>query len=228
MCSSELAWLGDVLTGRARAFRPDLAYDARMPSFPADLVAPLTTCFSASAGVPARDLRTTGGDLAELSIAGRDLAGTDRMACVRCHSLNERIPQVFGPFDLARFPKRLRREWFDAFVISPARLRPGTTMPGLDAGGESVAHTLLEGDLTRQAAALWAWCEHAHELPAPVGTRELERGVIGSEATVLDASFAERKLRCVGTPAGLHLGWDARSEERRVGKECRSRWSPEH
>src|SRR5687767_13314074 len=26
-----------------------------------------------------------------------------------------------------------------------------------------------------------------------------------------------------------HLGhWDARSEERRVGKECRSRWSPEH
>src|SRR5690349_5428058 len=23
-------------------------------------------------------------------------------------------------------------------------------------------------------------------------------------------------------------GWPARSEERRVGKECRSRWSPEH
>ena len=67
----------------------------------------------------------------------------------------------------------------------------------LDAGGESVAHTLLEGDLTRQAAALWAWCEHAHELPAPVGTRELERGVIGSEAIVLDASFAERELRWV-------------------------------
>ena len=74
-----------------------------------------------------------------------------------------------------------------------------------------MAHALLEGDLTRQAAALWAWCEHAHELPAPVGTRELERGVIGSEAIVLDASFAERELRCVGTPAGLHLGWDAKT-----------------
>ena len=115
-------------------------------------------------------------------------------ALISCHSLGARPSPIPGA-DLARFTERLRREWFDAFVISPARLRPGTTMPGLDAGGESVAHTLLEGDLTRQAAALWAWCEHAHELPAPVGTRELERGVIGSEATVLDASFAERELR---------------------------------
>ena len=24
------------------------------------------------------------------------------------------------------------------------------------------------------------------------------------------------------------FNWDARSEERRVGKECRSRWSPYH
>ena len=31
-----------------------------------------------------------------------------------------------------------------------------------------------------------------------------------------------------GTDA-LHQGqWDDRSEERRVGKECRSRWSPYH
>jgi hypothetical protein len=204
----EEAWIGNVLTGRARALRPDLAYDARMPSFPADLVAPLTTYFSASAGVSARDLRPTGGDLAELSIAGRDLAGTDRMACVRCHSLNERIPLVFGPFDLARFPKRLRREWFDAFVISPARLQPGATMPGLNDGGESVVHDVLEGDLARQAEALWTWCEHAHELADPVGTQSTERGVIGGEPVVLEATFDGRELRCVGTPAGLHLGWD--------------------
>ena len=27
---------------------------------------------------------------------------------------------------------------------------------------------------------------------------------------------------------GINLGGDTRSEERRVGKECRSRWSPYH
>ena len=26
----------------------------------------------------------------------------------------------------------------------------------------------------------------------------------------------------------IHIPWDDRSEERRVGKECRSRWSPYH
>src|SRR6266511_3893677 len=31
----------------------------------------------------------------------------------------------------------------------------------------------------------------------------------------------------VVNPLRQHLGGDARSEERRVGKECRSRWSPE-
>ena len=30
------------------------------------------------------------------------------------------------------------------------------------------------------------------------------------------------------TPAIEGAGWDRRSEERRVGKECRSRWSPYH
>src|SRR3712207_607380 len=41
--------------------------------------------------------------------------------------------------------------------------------------------------------------------PAPEGTRLAGRGSVGDDAT-----------------------FDARSEERRVGKECRSRWSPYH
>src|SRR5690554_232836 len=29
-------------------------------------------------------------------------------------------------------------------------------------------------------------------------------------------------------PLASHKRWEVRSEERRVGKECRSRWSPDH
>jgi cytochrome c2 len=204
-------WIGDVLTGREKARRPDLSYKMRMPSFPSDLVEPLSTYLAASAGVPTSGTLTQSADIAELASAGRDLAGTDRMGCVSCHYLGERIPTTLGPFDLARFPKRLRHEWFDAFVISPARLQPGATMPGLDDGGESVVHDVLRGDLSRQADALWTWCEHAHELADPVGTQNPERGVIGDKPVVLEATFAGRELRCVGTPAGLHLGWDAKT-----------------
>src|SRR5574341_2131486 len=32
----------------------------------------------------------------------------------------------------------------------------------------------------------------------------------------------------VASPQGPRTGWSGRSEERRVGKECRSRWSPYH
>src|SRR5207253_7368843 len=38
---------------------------------------------------------------------------------------------------------------------------------------------------------------------------------------------AARKLRDA-RPRTLCRGADARSEERRVGKECRSRWAPDH
>jgi len=201
-------WIRDVLTGREKALRPDLGYRQRMPSFPADLVEPVATYLVASAGVPTSEARTKSEDIAELASAGRDLAGTDRLGCVSCHYLGERIPTTFGPYDLTRFPKRLRREWFDAFVISPKRLQLTATMTGLDEGGESVVHDVLQGDLARQAEALWVWCEHAQELADPVGTQNPERGVIGAEPVVLRAHFGERELRCVGTPAGIHLGWD--------------------
>ena len=207
-------WIRDVLTGREKALRPDLSYRTRMPSFPADLVEPVVTYLVASAGVPTSEDRTVSEDIAELASAGRDLAGTDRMACVSCHYLGERMPasaaegETPGPYDLTRSPKRLRREWFDAFITSPSRLQPGATMPGLGAGGESVIHDVLDGDLARQAEALWVWSLHAEELADPVGTQNLERGVIGEAPAVLVGRFDERALRLVGTPAGLHFGWD--------------------
>src|SRR2546425_5063558 len=44
---------------------------------------------------------------------------------------------------------------------------------------------------------------------------------ISREAPVIILKFAERDVRLGGAA-------NARSEERRVGKECRSRWSPYH
>ena len=56
------------------------------------------------------------------------------------------------------------------------------------------------------------------------------RGVLGTCNGVLSgyvgsADIGEAILDCVGT---VRRANPARSEERRVGKECRSRWSPYH
>src|SRR5258707_6509381 len=55
---------------------------------------------------------------------------------------------------------------------------------------------------------------------APIVSRQRFR-----RATALGSTWASRPPRCSGrdTTSGL-----PRSEERRVGKECRSRWSPYH
>ena len=39
---------------------------------------------------------------------------------------------------------------------------------------------------------------------------------------------ADSRIRFLGTPSGYEFISLVRSEERRVGKECRSRWSPYH
>jgi cytochrome c2 len=203
------SWIADILTEKVKPHRPDLSYKGRMPSFPHELALPIASFLAASAGTPRGEAQIPAEELALLASAGRDLAATDRMACISCHSLGERIPNTLGPFKLERFPDRLRREWFEAFVISPARLRPETSMSGLNDGGEGIVHDVLQGDLARQAEALWVWCEHALELAAPVGTLTPLRGAIGTEPVVLKAEFDGRALRCVGTTEGLHLGWDA-------------------
>ena len=46
----------------------------------------------------------------------------------------------------------------------------------------------------------------------------------GEGETVLDAGG----LTVLPAFVDLHCHWRTRSEERRVGKECRSRWSPYH
>ena len=203
------AWIEGILNGSKSAHRPDLSFKERMPSFPHGLARPIANFLAASAGTPEEKLEPEREELAILASAGRDLASTEQMACVSCHYLGERAPSTVGPYNLSTIPERLRSEWFSAFMISPARLQPETTMTGLDQGGESVAHDILQGDLSQQAEALWIWCQHAHELAEPVGTLTQERGVIGAEPAVHEAEFDGENLHCVGTPEGIHFGWSA-------------------
>src|SRR3712207_7066982 len=71
----------------------------------------------------------------------------------------------------------------------------------------------LDGDLRGSSAT-------AYTFRVPDGARDDER----FDALVADA----RRARDAGRPEEQIDALSRRSEERRVGKECRSRWSPYH
>src|SRR5256885_9888946 len=86
-------------------------------------------------------------------------------------------------------------------------------------------HTILQGDWSSDV------CSSDLEIMS-LSQVECAVGVVANHGVVTSDSEGARKR---GQRAGLIvndqdvcLQWQSRSEERRVGKECRSRWSPYH
>ena len=83
----------------------------------------------------------------------------------------------------------------------------------------------------QRSAGQWQSQRTTHHLPF----RRAELG--GSNITVEALDKSHEKIIAICElheidPAlavgGAYVAWNGRSEERRVGKECRSRWSPYH
>ena len=58
-------------------------------------------------------------------------------------------------------------------------------------------------------------------------SKQLPTGPAGDKKAALETALAQIEKQ-FGKGAVMKLGTNVRSEERRVGKECRSRWSPYH
>ena len=107
-------------------------------------------------------------------------------------------------------------------VTSPYGPRWGTTHFGVDYGvaggsGGKPIYAIKDGTVIAAgpASGFGQWIRLDH--PASVGGNESVYGHIIPEVAV------GQQVR-----EGQRIGYINRSEERRVGKECRSRWSPYH
>ena len=59
-------------------------------------------------------------------------------------------------------------------------------------------------------------------------TKSKEKFVNTRQYRLLDLLKEDQRARQRTAPGQMNIGSRSRSEERRVGKECRSRWSPYH
>src|SRR5256885_3480896 len=88
-------------------------------------------------------------------------------------------------------------------------------------------HTRLQGDWSSDVCSSDLEVQPPRAGPAPRGRRRARRRSLLLEVRAR-RSFSVRPCRAQWGLGELTEAFGQRSEERRVGKECRSRWSPYH
>jgi mono/diheme cytochrome c family protein len=203
------AWLTELLTADGRA-RPYLAL--RMPNYQEAHVAELPAAFAHRAGVwPGSDAEPIVDD--ERVRTGRELMGRQALGCVACHVYADYPPNGTPGLAMTQFAERLRLEWYRSYVASPQRYKPGGRMPDFGGGGKSMLTSVYDGDMARQADAMWAYFTLGEFMPVPDGVEKAKslRVDVGARPVVLRSFLENAGSRgiAVGTPSGMHYSFDA-------------------
>lgn len=204
------SWLREVLVGQGRA-RPYLA--VRMPNYGEEHVGELVEALALMEGVePNTDIEEPLA-IDELVRTGRELMGRNALGCMACHVYGNRPPTGSPGPAITQFGERLRYEWYRAFVLNPQRFRPGSRMPDFGTGMKSTLATVFDGDMRRQADAMWAYFSLGESMPPPEGVESSEsyRLDIGDRPIVMRAFLPSAGARgiAVGLPLGVHYSFDA-------------------
>ncbi|MHC4876410.1 MAG: c-type cytochrome [Planctomycetota bacterium] len=220
------SWLQKVLSGQGDVRHHMLA---RMPVFASAAVKQLPTRLARADQFSSAEESDVFGDTQMLADAGRELLDT---GCVQCHPIRgERLPGVVG-IDLNGVAARVHPQWFHDFLLNPASLKKRTRMPTFFPNGRSANQELLEGDVERQIAAMWAYVKDIANQPLP---EKIEKGkihnfeLVPNERPIVLRTFlrdAGPHGIAVGFPQKLHLAFDA--ERVRVAQFWKGRFLDAH
>lgn len=146
--------------------------------------------------------------------AGRKLLGIlGGVNCITCHQWDGKPSLGIQALDLASLDQRLRPDWFRSYLLNPAEYRPGTLMPPLWPGGQSMVPDVLGGDTERQIAAIWSFIAQGEGLPEGFPDRSGGQfTLVPTDRPILQRTFLEgvgAKAIVVGFPGEIHLAYDA-------------------
>lgn len=162
-------WLQPFLAGESKVpTRPWLA--ARMPRFPA-IAEPLAKGFAAEHGQLALEPSSAVHFDKEKAQLGASLASQNHLDCRQCHAIGSLQPrgddksQIALGINFALTRDRLHHDFFERFVLDPARYDIGTKMPKLAEEGRTRATGILDGDAKAQFDALWQFIRSIPDKP---------------------------------------------------------------
>jgi len=220
------AWLNKVLAGTGDV-RPHMV--ARMPMFSKAATASLPDMFVNADGPRQPSDTDVFGDQKDLADAGRLLLD---IGCVQCHPMRgESLPSVVG-IDLAGIVSRVNPSWFRDFLLNPGQFKPRTRMPTFFPSGKSPNPSLLDGDVDRQIAAIWAYLKDIERYPLPekiAAARSQSFELYPKDRPILLRTFMEQAgthAIAVGFPKKVHFAFDA--ERVRFSQAWRGRFLDAH
>jgi cytochrome c2 len=207
---SRTSWLKSVLTGGGRA-RPWM--QLRMPQYGEANVGHLPESLAFLEGTTTDDtVHKVALTTAKIE-AGKTIVGKGGLGCISCHDISG-IPNTGtrGP-DLATINQRVRYEWYDRWLHQPLRMAPGTRMPQAFSDDKSTLTTILKGEATAQADAMWAYLSLGPGLPLPDGMEPPKGLVIAvkDRPELLRTFMTEAGSRAiaVGYPGNVSVAFSA-------------------
>ncbi len=203
-------WMKQVLLNAGRA-RPWMSL--RMPQFGDANVGALPDQVALLEGAqPDEEVHKTTLSATKIE-GGRTLIGKTAFGCISCHDLSGIANTGTRGPDLAGMNQRVRYEWYLRWLEQPQRMQPGTRMPQVFTDGKSLLASVLNGDATAQADAMWGYLSLGPGLPLPDGVGAPK----GMVLTVKDKTYLLRTFMpdagsravAVGFPNGVSAAFDA-------------------
>lgn len=200
-------WMREVLV-TGRTIRPYMK--TRMPQYGVENIEHLIELFQAVDKLS--DTKFAEFDNQEVTRKkGLELAGTNGLNCVSCHTYQYKLSDTMPAVDLTEMAERLKKDWFYQYMLAPQKFSPNTVMPSFWPRGIAVRKD-IEGTAEDQIEALWQYLLDGRQAPMPHGVvREPLRIVVAEEAQMLRRSYPGIGKRGIGVgyPGGVNLAFDA-------------------
>jgi mono/diheme cytochrome c family protein len=184
----------------------------RMPRFGDANVGQLVAAFEAVDPQPAVPKVTFREPLHRVKATARKLVGDGALSCIKCHMFAGHKAEGIQALDLTLMPQRLKRDWFQRYMLNPQAIRPGTRMPAAWPDGITFYKKIFDGDTVQQIEAVWVYLGDGGRALLPPGLKKNSIPLVPEKEAILYRNFIEGagpRAIGVGYPEKAHLAFDA-------------------
>jgi len=184
----------------------------QMPKFGIENVGHLIDDFAALDKLTAIEKVSFGVTHAKAKADARYMVGGLAIGCVKCHTFNGNKAEGVQGMDMVLMPKRVQRDWFHHYLLTPMALRPGTRMPEAWPKGVSPLPKILGGDTAKQIEAIYIYLADGKAAQLPLGINKKFIPLVAEGEAIIYRNFiqgAGARAIGVGYPEQANLAFDA-------------------